>query len=205
MNDINQRTFLTGFNSKNPMSNNLKLVKPALEFLPGYVAALESGWSPDTARPATALEEMEAIRKDAALFVARLDDPEAKGGPITLPDGSQIPRLPGFIRWIWDGTFCGSIGFRWQPGTSELPPHSLGHIGYGVVPWKRGLGYAKGALGLLLEEVRGKGLTYVELTSDPANAASQAVILANGGQLVERFKKTAAHGGKDALRFRIFL
>jgi len=187
------------------MSNDLRLVKPALEFLPGYFAALESGWSPDTARPATALEEMEAIRKDAALFVARLDDPEAKGGPITLPDGSQIPRLPGFIRWIWDGAFCGSIGFRWQPGTSELPPYSLGHIGYGVVPWKRGRGYAKGALGLLLEEVRGKGLTYVELTSDPANAASQAVILANGGQLVERFKKAAAHGGKDALRFRIFL
>jgi predicted acetyltransferase len=68
-----------------------------------------------------------------------------------------------------------------------------------------GTAHFAAASGLLLEEVRGKGLTYVELTIDPANAASQAVILANGGQLVERFKKTAAHGGKDALRFRIFL
>jgi predicted acetyltransferase len=31
------------------------------------------------------------------------------------------------------------------------------------------------------------------------------VILANGGQLVERFKKPAAYGGKEAYRFRIKL
>jgi predicted acetyltransferase len=45
---------------------------------------------------------------------------------------------------MWDGEFCGSIGLRWLPGTEELPPHCLGHIGYAVVPWKRRLG-----LGLL--------------------------------------------------------
>jgi hypothetical protein len=49
------------------------------------------------------------IRDDPAKFVALLDDPEAKGGPVTLPDGSVAPRLPGFRRWLWDGGFCGSI------------------------------------------------------------------------------------------------
>jgi predicted acetyltransferase len=39
---------------------------------------------------------------------------------------------------MWDGDFAGAINLRWQPGTAELPPHCLGHIGYGVVPWKRG-------------------------------------------------------------------
>jgi predicted acetyltransferase len=43
------------------------------------------------------------------------------------------------------------------------------------------------------------------LTTDPGNIASQAVILANGGRLVERFREPAAYGGKEALRFRIAL
>jgi hypothetical protein len=88
---------------------------------------------------------------------------------VILPDGSTVPRLPGFRRWIWDDEFCGSIDFRWQPGTSDLPAHVLGNIGYAVVPWKRGRGYAKRALGLLLREVRSTGLTFVELTTDPDN------------------------------------
>jgi predicted acetyltransferase len=187
-------------------TKNVKLVRPTLAFLPQYVAALESGWSPDNVRPAeTAREQMDAIKSNPVDFVARLDDPEAKAGAVTLPDGSTVPRLPGFRRWIWDGEFCGSISFRWQPGASDLPAHVLGHIGYAVVPWKRGRGYAKQALGLLLEEARDKGLTFVELTTDPDNSASQAVILANGGKLVERFSKPAAYGAKEAFRFRITL
>ena len=116
-----------------------------------------------------------------------------------------MPRLPGYRRWLWDGEFCGPIGFRWQPGTSALPPYVLGHIGYGVVPWKRGRGYATRALALLLPEARKEGLAYVELTTDPDNLPSQKVIIANGGTLVERFSKTEAHGGDEALRWRIVL
>jgi predicted acetyltransferase len=52
---------------------------------------------------------------------------------VALPDGTMVPRLPGFWRWLWDGEFCGSIQFRWQPGTPDLPPTCLGHIGYSVV------------------------------------------------------------------------
>lgn len=183
-----------------------RLAKPDLTMLPEYVAALRRGWSPDTVREAeSAREELARIRDDPAKFVALLDDPEAKGGPVTLPDGSVVPRLPGFRRWLWDGTFCGSIGFRWQPGRPDLPPQVLGHIGYAVVPWKRGRGYAKRALALLLSEVRATGLPFVELITDPDNMASQAVILANGGYLVERFREPPAYGGNEALRFRITL
>lgn len=116
-----------------------------------------------------------------------------------------MPRLPGYRRWLWDGEFCGAIGLRWQPGTPALPPTCLGHIGYSVVPWKRGRGYATRALGLLLPEARREGLPYVELTTDAANVASRRVIEANGGVLVETFHKPAAHGGAEALRFRIAL
>ena len=183
-----------------------QLLKPSLEYLPEYKAALEQGWGPDTRRPAASgKEDLEKIATDAEAFVNSLDDPEAKAGPVTLPDGSTVPRLPGFHSWMWDGEFCGNIGFRWQKGTSELPPHCLGHIGYSVVPWKQRKGYATQALALLLPMAKAQGLSYVELTANPDNPASQKVIIANGGILAERFQKAAAYGGGEGLRFRINL
>ena len=181
------------------------LAIPALEHLPEYVAALERGWSPDNVRPVeTAREHLSAIAHDPVDFLAQLNNSEAKG-LITLPDGTQAPRLPGINRWLWDDGFCGRIGFRWQPGTSALPSYVLGHIGFSVVPWRRGMGHAKRALGLMLQEARRIGLDYVELTTDPTNTASQAVIQANAGILVEWFTKDTAYGGGDALRYRIRL
>ena len=187
-----------------PRESPLQLLVPALPQLDAYADALRRGWSPDNVRLQEASrEELELIAEDRADFVAMLDDREAKGGPITLPDGSQVPRLPGYRRWIWDGEFCGSIGFRWQPGTEALPPHCLGHIGYAVVPWMRRRGCATRALALMLPEARKEGLDYVELTTDVDNLPSQKVITANGGALVKRFRKEPAYGEVEALLFRI--
>jgi predicted acetyltransferase len=97
------------------------------------------------------------------------------------------------------------IGFRWQPGTNDLPPFVLGHIGFAVVPWKQRRGYATRALGFLLPAARQEGLDYVELTTSIANVASQRVIEANGGKLVERFEKPAAYGCEEGFRYRIHL
>ncbi len=186
------------------------LIVPSLEALPSYMAALRRGWSPDNLRAVSAAEELARAEHDPAAFVAALDDPEARGGPVTLPDGSRVPRLPGFRRWIWDCEACGSIGFRWQRGTTALPPHVLGHIGYAVVPWKRGRGYATTALRLLLGELRARGLPeaglgHVEITTGPGNPASQRVVAANGGYLADCCAKPDAYGGGQSLRFRIDL
>jgi predicted acetyltransferase len=184
----------------------MHLVPPSLDRLPSYIAALKRGWSPDNIKGAAAsIDELAQIEKDPRSFVESLTDREAKGPPIVLPDGTTAARLPGFRLWLWDTEFCGSIGLRWQPGTSELPAHVLGHIGYAVVPWKEGRGYAKLALKLMLEHARGEGLQYAEITTDPDNVASRRVIEVNGGVLVERFQRPAQYGGTDALRFRIAL
>jgi len=183
---------------------SLKLVWPAAEYLPSYIAALEKGWSPNTMRPEAARDELDQIARDTARFLAHLVDPEGKAPPVTLPDGSKVARIPGYRRWMWDGEFCGSIGFRWLPGTTDLPPHVLGHIGFSVVPWKRRRGYATRALALLLEEdVKKSGMPFVELTTDPTNLGSQRVIMANGGELFEHFTKPDAYGAEEGLRYRI--
>lgn len=183
----------------------MDLVWPAHIHLASYSAALRRGWSPDTQRPEAAQEQLREIEDDPDRFLALCVDREAKGPPIILPDGSLAQRLPGYRKWMWDGEFCGSIGFRWAPGTNELPARVLGHIGYSVVPWKRRLGYATRALAQLLPEVRREGLDWVELTTDPDNLPSQRVILSNGGVLVERFTKEPELGGSEQLRFRITL
>lgn len=188
-----------------------RLIKPCHAALPGYAAALARGWSPDNlATAATAGAHLRRIAEDADGFLASLDDPAGLGPPVRLPDGRLVPRLPGFARWILEDVpqgdaFCGAIGFRWQPGTVALPPHVLGHIGYAIVPWKRGAGHAGRALALLLPELAGLGLGHVTLTTDPGNIASQRVILKCGGRLVEDFRKPPAYGGTEALRFRIDL
>src|SRR5262245_55599051 len=181
----------------------MELVWPGHAHLSSYVDALQRGWSPDNLRPQAALDHLDRIARDPDRFLAEQIDRDAKGPPVVLPDGSTVPRLPGYIQWMWDGEFCGAIGFRWQPGTPALPPHCLGHIGYSVVEWKRRRGYATRALGLFLREVRTEGLPYVEITATANNIPSQRVIEANGGQLFERFRTSQAHGGDESVRFRV--
>ena len=182
----------------------MDLVVPALDHLPSYVAALEGGWSAGRAdNPQQWIdEELARIKADAARFIALQDDPGANGPPINMADGTTVPRLPGFHRWMWDGEFCGLIGMRWQHGTHQLPEYVLGHVGYAVVPWKQRRGYATKALAMILREAP-PGLEYVELTTDPDNHASQKVIAANGGVFVEQFTKSKHHGGKPGFRYRI--
>ncbi len=184
----------------------MQLIWPAIEHLSAYVAALQSGWSADNVRGAVAAaEELGRIAADPAAFLAGMIDRDATGGPVTLPDGTSVKRIPGLRRWLWDGEFCGVIGFRWQPGTKALPPHCLGHIGYAVVPAKRHRGYATQALRDTLPLARAEGLRFVEITTDTDNVASRRTIEANGGILHATFVKPPQFGSTAGLRYRIAL
>jgi predicted acetyltransferase len=183
------------------------LVRPEPVHMGSFVAALERGWAPNSmlGRSSTD-EELARVRADANAYLAAMDDREAlRNPPFRLPDGSTVAPLPSLRRWMWDGEFCGSVSLRWQAGTMELPEEILGHIGYNVVPWKRGLGYARAALAQMLQIARAEGFPYVELTCDPDNAASRRVIEGNGGILVANFRRGAAFGGTEALRYRVAL
>ncbi len=192
-------------------ARSTRLLKPCAELLAGHVRALQRGWSADTVRGAVAAEEALAhIARDPAGFLAMMDNREGGGPPVTLADGSQAQRLPGFTRWIWDGDdgpdgFAGSINLRWAKGHGPLPPHVLGHCGYAVVPWKRGHGHATRALGLLLDLAREVGMPVMVLTTDLDNTISQRVITSNGGVATGEFDKGPVYGHKRGLRFEIRL
>jgi predicted acetyltransferase len=161
-----------------------ELIIPAAEALAGYEAALRKGWSSNSTRDVSA-DELARLTADPAAFVEAMRNPT---GPITLPDGTQVARLPGCIRWMWDGEFCGAINFRHLPGTHDLPPHVSGHIGYSVVPWKQRL---------MLPIAAGYGLAWADLTCDADNIGSRRVIEANGGMPLPD------QGEKKAFRIRL--
>ena len=180
------------------MTDAFELLPPSRERLPQYAAALQAGWSPNNLRNVSD-EQLMAIRKDPGAFLRELVSLDV---PVILPDGRRVPRLPFHVFWLWDGEFCGAASLRLQHGTEELPPHVTGHIGYAVVPWKRGRGYASKTLALLLPMARSEGLARVMVTCDDDNPASERVILKNGGKLASRGSHPLV-SGKTMLTFWI--
>lgn len=185
----------------------MELLTPRLDLLAHYLDALERGWSPnniDSERHR--LRELRQIASDPSLFVQHLTDPEAKAGEVQLPDGSYVPRLPGIRKWMWDGRFCGTIGLRWAKGTQDLPPHLMGHIGFSVVPWKQGCGYAAKAVRQIMPAARDVGLRWLTITADEDNLPSRKTIENAGAKLLGAFPKPAAYDdGKPILWYRIDL
>lgn len=179
------------------MTVAVELRRPEEALLPGYVAALETGWSPSNTRDVSG-EHLAAIAADPAAFLRVLQ--EQQGGTIRLPDGSEVPRLPGPTFWIFDGEFCGQINLRYLEGTLDLPPHVSGHVGYGVVPWKRRRGIATAALRQLLPIAAARGLPRVLVTCDVGNDVSRRVIEGAGG-VAAGSAPGAEHDGAEKLLF----
>ena len=187
------------------MNMEMRLVTPTIGLMDSYKAALATGWSPNTVRPEASQEELSEIAKDPIIFLQKFTDLEGAGPPVKLPDGSLVKRIPGFSKWLWDGEFSGVISFRWSPGTENLPAHVLGHIGYSVVPWKQGNGYATKALSELLSQIAFTRLRYIDVTTDVENRASQRVAEKCGAIFHEEFEKPAVYGSTRCLRYRIHL
>ena len=135
-----------------------------------------------------------------AFFLSRSTE-RPKARPLFCPTVPRFLVFLGIHGGCGMGNSAGRSVFAGNQVPRELPPYCLGHIGYSVVPWKRQRGYATRALQIVAPEARSEGLAYVELISDADNIASQRVIEANGGELIERFHKSAENGGAEESAF----
>ena len=176
---------------------------PCRELIPAYATALIGGWYPDNMRPDSGAESLKAVTENPDEHISELCGDTSK--PILLPDRSFTRRLPGFSRWMISetGEFCGDVGIRYVPGTPELPPTVLGHIGYSVVAAYRRRGYATRALKEMLINACALGMPYVLLTTGTENVASISVIRKCGGVEQKRFNKPAVYGGGPSIMWRI--
>ena len=80
---------------------------------------------------------------------------------------------------------------------------SFGWVKDGVSLWWLFVNRNKACVSLRLSDPAGAAILK-ELVADADNIPSQRVIEANGGKLIERFRKLAEFGGTESLRFRIY-
>lgn len=81
--------------------------------------------------------------------------------------------------------------------------HAGGHIGLGVRPCYRGKGLGKRLLQLTLEQAQQRGMREIHIHCEKNNAASAAMIIANGGQLHSEITDSAHDS--TIQRYRIHL
>lgn len=165
---------------------------PSPVYMPSYVEALKEGFVRGDELPMTA-EEIEPIEENPAAYLDKQLGPQPP--MVTLPDGTQVPRVPETKLWLVEGsTFIGAVHIRHQ--LNEQLENFGGHIGYGIRPSQRGRGYGNLILKLALKYCKDNlGLEKALLTCDEANLGSKRVIEDNGGELIDRrphpFKKGA--------------
>jgi len=167
-------------------ANDLALVEPNLLNLQGYEHALILGWSPDPRRQhddSFIETELIALREDRLAFLGRATSGEVVATAVSDRQPQYLIAQPF---WIWDGSFCGYITLRYLTGTTQLPLHVPGHVGYSIVPWKQGRGYATQALRLLLQVAKEAGFTSISIVCNEDNLASKRVIEKAGGILCRK-------------------
>jgi predicted acetyltransferase len=100
-------------------------------------------------------------------------------------DAAKIPPqfVPQTVFWMIDDNSQVIGMLRMRHRLNERLLQNGGHIGYYVRRSERGKGYAKQALRLALTRLHERGIDRALITVDPENAASNRVVVANGGKL----------------------
>ncbi|STQ91166.1 GNAT family N-acetyltransferase [Iodobacter fluviatilis] len=180
------------------------LTTPNSTLLPSYISALERSWTRDGDHdPEGASAQLARIAQNAEEFLASLTDLEGAGPPVVLNDGSTVPRLSRARYWISDGEFAGDLSLRWQKGTSDLPAYCLGHLGYAVLPWKRGRNYAAQAILQLAPLAQSHGLSWIDIAMGIDNLASRRSAEKAGAVLLRQFNAGPEADNQEALLFRL--
>lgn len=172
-----------------PNLERARLVPPAVRHAGSYTEALREGFRRGAQEAVSDLRVRE-IEKDFADYLAMITD---QTGCIRLPNGDLVPKVPFSLYWLTDGNrFIGEASLRHRLNANLM--REGGHIGYGIRPSYRGLGFGRRILALTLVECRRHGLDRVLVTCLESNVASARIIEANGGALENVIADPAGRG-----------
>ncbi|MFA6992845.1 MAG: GNAT family N-acetyltransferase [Candidatus Gracilibacteria bacterium] len=154
----------------------LKLVLPSSKYKKSFLeAAEEYRKDKEKGRNSTNLN-MEEMTEDKFNNHLKHKLDQSKG--INIPKG----RVPATEYWLVDDNeFIGIISIRHR--LNAYLRKLGGHIGYGIRPSKRKMGFATKMLGMGLQKAKKLGLDKVLITCDETNFGSKKVIENNGGIL----------------------
>lgn len=106
---------------------------------------------------------------------------------------------------ILDNKIIGHASIRLNPEVDNNILKYAGHIMYGVIPSKRGLGYAKEICRLLIEKMKLLGYEEIIITCSKHNNASIRVIEANNGIFIETVKPDMINTTFDTNRYKVII
>ena len=155
------------------MMNNIKLVFPSYRLKKSFFEAIEEA---PTEAPVHVF--FDVTKETFTAFLQRMKD---------FREGKNLTKgwVPDTSYWmVEDGEFIGRISFRHEL-TPSLREYG-GHVGYWIRPSKRGKGYGKKMLGLMLSKIDAKKYPKVLLTCSDDNEASRKMIEFYGGKLEDK-------------------
>lgn len=158
------------------MGRALRLVTPALDWLPAFLELAREFHAHGEPRYADALRDPEAYLRRRAQYAAGVALPPDRVQETTFwlvaGEGELTGPAPQILA-------VSGLRHRLTPPLTEVG----GHIGYAVRPSARRQGIGTALLGLTLAEARKLGLARVLITCDVTNTGSARIIQRNGGVL----------------------
>ncbi len=159
----------------------IRLIKPSKKYKKSFI----DGRKELQREEKTKKENIRKLEKDFSGFVKQMRGYE-KGR--NLPKG----HVSSSYYWLMNGsTWIGETTIRHKL-TKKLLKEG-GHIGYGIRPTKRKLGYGKKILALALRKAQKLGFKKVLVTCNDDNIGSRKIIEANGGVLQNVIKRNGKH------------
>lgn len=106
---------------------------------------------------------------------------------------------------IEDNKIIGHASIRLNPEVDNNVLKYAGHIMYGVIPSKRGLGYGREICKLLIDKMKELGYEEIIITCSKHNSASIKVIEANKGIFIETVKPDMINTTFDTNRYKVII
>ena len=166
----------------------IRLVKPTAKYKKSFISAIK-----EFHREEKKDTDIKKLERDFAGFIKKMRDFER---------GRNLPKgyVPSSYYWLVDNfEFIGETTIRHRLSKALLKEG--GHVGYGIRPTKRKMGYGTKILTLALKKAKKLGIKKTLVTCNDDNIGSWKVIEANGGILQDKIR----HKGKLKRRYWIII